>query len=375
MIDDNTQFDIERIFSGFEVPGSFVRGYPYGNGHINDTFCVETSFEGTRRYILQRVNHSVFKEPVRLMENILRVTEHVRKKLEEQGRDPDRHGLTLLPTKQGGHWHIDDAGNVWRLYIFIEESIAYDVVDSPAVAFEGGKAFGEFQRSLADLPGEPLFETIPEFHSMGKRLDTYKRVCEEDRMNRGGEIQRELDFVAERADGMQVLQRLGREGRIPIRITHNDTKINNVLFDESSGDAACVIDLDTVMPGYVHYDFGDSIRTATNTGAEDDEDLSAVSMSLDLFEGYAGGYLSQASAFLTETEVAYLADSAMVMTFIIGLRFLTDFLDGDRYFKIHRPDHNIVRARAQFKLVSSMEEQRAAMKDVIDRLYEDNLHG
>jgi Ser/Thr protein kinase RdoA (MazF antagonist) len=368
MTEKKPDIDIKRIVSFFDIPDSYKNGYPYGNGHINDTFCIET--EGPRRYILQRVNSHVFRQPDKLMENIERVTRHVRGKLTEIGKDPDRYGLTLVPTKSGAMWHTDDDARIWRLYIFVEGTIAYDVVDSEAVAREGGKAFGDFQRLLSDLPGEPLFETIPDFHNMEKRLDAFSETARIDRVHRLSSVHDEVMFVENRTEDMTVLQRLGRQGKLRNRITHNDTKINNVLFDSTTLEATCVIDLDTVMPGYVLFDFGDSIRTATNTGAEDEQDLSKVSINTALFEAYTAGYLSQSASFLSDTEVAYLAESSKIMTFIIGLRFLTDYLDGDRYFRIHESDHNLIRARAQFKLVSSMEDNASLMNEIVRKLYE-----
>ncbi|MBT3275346.1 MAG: aminoglycoside phosphotransferase family protein, partial [Spirochaetales bacterium] len=256
-------------------------------------------------------------------------------------------------------------GSVWRLYIFIRDTIAFDIVDSPSVAREGGLAFGEFQNLLSDLPGDPLFETIPDFHDMEKRLYTFQTTVDLDTDSRGGVAAAEIDFISRRAEEMTIFQRFGREGKLEKRITHNDTKINNVLMDSDDCSAVCVIDLDTVMPGYILFDFGDSIRTATNTGAEDDLDLTKVGCDLELFEGYTNGYLASAGAFLSEVELSLLTVSARVMTFIIGLRFLTDFIDGDKYFKVHRPGHNLDRARAQFKLLSSMEEKADEMEKIV----------
>ena len=369
MTSKDADFDIKRIVSCFAIPGKYRNGYAYGNGHINDTYCIET--EGSQRYILQRVNGHVFKQPEKLMENIERVTHHLRGKLVELGKDADRYGLTLIPTVGGAMWHTEDDGNIWRLYIFIERTVAYDLVDSTEVAMEGGKAFGDFQRLLADLSGGPLFVTIPDFHDMEKRLDTFREIATLDRASRRAGIADEFSFVENRVEDMTVLQRLGREGKLQSRITHNDTKINNILFDSTTLKATCVIDLDTVMPGYVLFDFGDSIRTATNTGAEDERDLSKVSINIALFEAYTAGYLSQSASFLSEIEVTHLADSAKIMTFIIGLRFLTDYLDNDRYFRLHYPDHNLIRARAQFKLVSSMEENSPLMNEIVEKLYEE----
>lgn len=348
----------------FALSGDIVSVTPYGNGHINDTYLVVTT--GTpARYIMQRVNHHVFREPDLLMGNVLRVTEHLRARMVDLGRNPDRRCLTLVPTRSGERWLTDGEGNTWRVYLFIEDSIGYDIVRTPAQAREGGKAFGEFQRMLTDLPGGPLYETIPRFHDMEMRLDAFRDAVAADAAGRASDVSEEIAWVEHRADEMTRFLRLGREGVLSVRTTHNDTKFNNVLLDSRTDEALCVIDLDTVMPGFVLYDFGDSIRTVTNTAAEDEADTSKIQVDLDLFRGFTEGYLSEAARFLTESETAELAFAGIVMTFIIGLRFITDHLEGDHYFKIHRPNHNIERSRAQFALVESMEHHRSEMEEIV----------
>jgi hypothetical protein len=361
-------YDTKYIFSNFRVSGTFKTGEPYGSGHINDTFRVLTSETDKPDYILQRINHHIFKNVPKLQDNILRVTSHIRKKLEQTpGANPDRETLTLIPALDGKPYFKDQEGNFWRIYIFIDKNRSYDRVESPAQAYEGGKAFGRFQYLISDLEGDPLHETIPNFHNMDMRLKTFFETVKNDPANRVSQAGPEIKFVEERAEVMTRILRLGEEKKIPERITHNDTKFNNVLLDENDK-RLCVIDLDTVMPGYIHYDFGDSIRTTTNTGNEDEKDLSKVEMDIRLFEAYSKGFLEETKSFLTPVEIDNLAFSGKMMTFIIGLRFITDYLDGDHYFKIHHEHHNLQRAKAQFKLVASMERQFEDMQKIIEEL-------
>jgi Ser/Thr protein kinase RdoA (MazF antagonist) len=256
------------------------------------------------------------------------------------------------------------------MYIFISNHHSYNFVDSPDKAFEGGKAIGRFQAMLADMPAPPLFETIPQFHNIEKRLETFKKVINADPLGRVSNIGDEISSVLRRADEMKIILRLGREGKIPLRITHNDTKFNNILLDRNDK-ALCVIDLDTVMPGYIHYDFGDAIRTAANTASEDEKELSKVRMDIELFEAYAGGYLSETCNTLNDTEKEYLAFAPGLITYTIATRFLTDYIDGDNYFKVNHEHHNLQRAQAQLKLVESMEDQYREMKEIIEGLIKD----
>ena len=253
------------------------------------------------------------------------------------------------------------------MYIFISNHNSYNVVDSAGKAFEGGKAIGRFQAMLADMPGEPLYETIPWFHNIEKRLQTFNNKIKENPAGRVETVAEEINQVLKRAEDMKIILRLGDEGKIPLRITHNDTKFNNILLDENDK-ALCVIDLDTVMPGYVHYDFGDAIRTAANNVSEDEDDLSKIKMDINLFKAYSEGYLSETGETLNDVEKEYLAFAPQLITYTIAVRFLTDFIDGDNYFKIHHPLHNLQRAKAQLKLVMSMEEQYEDMKSIIRKL-------
>jgi Ser/Thr protein kinase RdoA (MazF antagonist) len=361
-------YNLKEIFGSFATDGTFQKGEPYGSGHIHDTFLIETAEKTKDNYILQRLNNNVFKNIPELQENIERVTIHLRNKLHAiPGSDIKRECLSLIPAKGGKSWIQDPNGNFWRMYIFISNHRSYNIVDTPGKAFEGGKAIGRFQAMLADMPGGPLHDTIPWFHNIEKRLETFNAKVLEDPAGRVSFLEKDIENVLQREERMKIILQLGREGKIPSRITHNDTKFNNILLDEHDK-ALCVIDLDTVMPGYVHYDFGDAIRTAANRSPEDEKDLSRIKMDIDLFKAYAEGYLSQAGSTLNETEKEYLAFAPQLITYTIAVRFLTDFIDGDKYFKIHHEKHNLQRARAQLRLVMSMEEQYEQMREIISRL-------
>ena len=361
-------YNLKEIFDYFITEGTFLNGEPYGSGHIHDTFRIETTEKDKDDYILQRLNNKIFKNIPELQDNIERVTVHLRNKLKVlPAANIKRECLTLIPSRNGKSWIVDNDGNYWRMYIFISNHRSYNIVDSPDKAFEGGKAIGRFQAMLSDMPGDPLFETIPWFHNIDRRLQTLKHKISENPVGRVGTVGDEINQVFQRADEMKVILKLGEEGKIPLRITHNDTKFNNILLDENNK-ALCVIDLDTVMPGYVHYDFGDAIRTATNTASEDEKDLSKIKMDINLFKAYAEGYLSETGDTLNDVEKEYLAFAPQLITYTIAVRFLTDFIDGDNYFKIHHEFHNLQRAKAQFRLMVSMEEQCWEMKKIISRL-------
>jgi len=361
-------YNLKEIFEYFAADGTFLIGEPYGSGHIHDTFRVETSESAKDNYILQRLNNKIFKNIPELQNNIERVTVHLRDKLKTiPGSNIKRECLSLISARDGKSWITDKDGNYWRMYIFISNHRSYNIVDSPDKAFEGGKAIGRFQAMLADMPGVPLFETIPRFHDIEDRLDILDRIIKEDPAGRVSTVREEIDQYLRRGEEMKTILKLGRTGKIPLRTTHNDTKFNNILLDENDK-ALCVIDLDTVMPGYVHYDFGDAIRTVTNTAAEDEKDLAKIRMDINLFQAYAEGYLSEAGKTLNEVEKEYLAFAPKLITYTIGVRFLSDFIDGDNYFKIHHEFHNLQRTRAQLKLVMSMEEQYGEMQRIIGEL-------
>jgi Ser/Thr protein kinase RdoA (MazF antagonist) len=360
--------DLKKIYDSFLTEGSFYDAGPYGSGHIHDTFRVETCEKNKDDYILQRLNNKVFRNIPELQDNIERVTKHIKKKLLAiPGTDAKRECLTLIPAKNNKSWIEDEDGSFWRMFIYIPNHRSYDIVDSPEKAFEGGKAIGRFQALLADLPGKPLFETIPYFHNIAKRLENFNSALKFDRVDRVKSSSEEIDFILKRSEEMRIILKLGKEGMIPLRITHNDTKFNNILLDEKDK-ALCIIDLDTVMPGYVHYDFGDAIRTAANTAAEDEKELSKVRMDIRLFKAYADGYLSETRDTLNDVEKEYLAFGPRLITYTMAVRFLTDYLDGDTYYKTHHEHHNFERTKAQLKLVRSMEEQYTEMQEIIKKL-------
>lgn len=360
--------NLKKIYDSFLADGSFSEARLFGSGHIHDTFLVETSEKDKDNYILQRLNNRIFKNIPELQENIERVTTHIKKKLLLiPGADVKRECLTVITAKSGKSWIEDKDGNYWRMFIYIPDHRSYDIVDTPDKAFEGGKAIGRFQALLADLPGEPLHETIPFFHDIEKRLEAFISTVKADRVNRASGASIEINFVMKRSEEMKKILHLGKEGKIPLRITHNDTKFNNILLDENDK-ALCLIDLDTVMPGYVHYDFGDAIRTAANTAAEDEKELSKIRMDIVLYEAFAEGYLSETNDTLNSVEKEYLAFAPRLITYTMAVRFLTDYLDGDIYYKIHHEHHNLQRAKAQLKLVESMEEQYTSMQSIITKL-------
>jgi hypothetical protein len=362
------EHDLKEIFDYFVTDSTFLKGEPYGSGHIHDTFRIETIEQDKDDYILQRLNNRIFKNIPELQNNIERVTIHLRNKLLAlPGSDIKRECLSLISSRDGKTWITDKEGNYWRMYIFISNHRSYNIVDSPYKAYEGGKAIGRFQAMLTDMAGPPLFETIRWFHDIEKRLHTFNQKLSENPAGRVETISEEIDQVLKRAEEMKCILKLGKEGSIPLRITHNDTKFNNILLDENDK-ALCVIDLDTVMPGYVHYDFGDAIRTVANTASEDEKDLSKINMNISLFKAYSEGFLSETIEKLNNIEVEYLAFAPRLITYTIALRFLTDYIDGDNYFKIHHEHHNLQRSRSQLKLVMSMEEQYKEMKKIIEKL-------
>lgn len=357
---------IPSIIKHFKIEGRFSNAKSYGSGHIHDTYLIRTENELRGSYLLQRINQHVFKNVPELMSNIERVVRHIRKKLSYlPGANPDRECLTLVSTVDERAYHRDDAGACWRVYKFIEHSHCFDLVDSPKRAYQGGKAFGKFQALVCDLPAEMLCETIPDFHDIEHRLRVFFDTVKRDPLQRAKEVMNELRMVEKRADEMKLIHRLADNGDIPLRVTHNDTKFNNVLFDEA-GEALCVIDLDTVMPGYIHYDFGDAIRSCANTGTEDEPDLSRVRMDIKRFEAFTKAFLAECGTLLVRTEIDTLAFSARLMTFIMGLRFLTDYLDGDHYYKVRFAKHNLQRARVQFKLLTGMDQQYDEMRSIVE---------
>jgi aminoglycoside phosphotransferase (APT) family kinase protein len=356
------QEKLRAIARAFCFHGQLRSAAAYGSGHINDTYVVEFDQGGApMRYILQRINHNVFKNPVALMENVSRVTAHLEARL-AGWPDLSRRMLTLIPARDGRAYYVDGEGNHWRAYIFIEKARTYDAVESPAQAFEAAKAFGEFQSLLADLPAPRLHDTIPGFHHTPQRFARLEEAIARDVAGRAAEARKEIDFALARKPMVEVLLK----ANLPERVTHNDTKINNVMLDDATGQGICVIDLDTVMPGLALYDFGDMVRTTTSPAREDERDLSKVRLRMPMFEALVQGYLSTAGNFLTSDEKALLAFSGKLITFEIAIRFLTDFLEGDNYFKTQRPEHNLDRTRTQLRLVEEIETLEAEMNRIVE---------
>jgi len=353
--------ELAAAVAAFSADGEFASAEPCGSGHIHDTYSVR--FDRGGHILLQRMNTQIFKDPVAVVENIERVTTHLRTRREDAS-DAERRVLQLVRARDGKAWHVDGAKNCWRAYRFIESARSYDEVSSPGQAFVAAKAFGGFQRMLTDLPGPRLTETIPDFHNTAKRYIAFERAASEDAAGRCEQARQEIAFARSRQAVAGVLVDKG----LPERVTHNDTKLNNVLLDERTGEGICVIDLDTVMPGLAAYDFGDMVRTMTCPAAEDERDLSRVEMSFALFEGVLRGYLAEAGDFLTAGERESLIAGAQVIVFEQGIRFLTDFLAGDRYYKVSRPGQNLDRCRTQFRLLESIEEQESAMERLLRSL-------
>jgi len=355
---------IRALARQFQIGGEFLAAAPYGSGHINDTWCVTSRQAGLDvRSILQRINRNIFKDPAALMQNVERVTSHLAAQA-ASGPDASRRALTLIPAHHGRAWHVDAEGNPWRAYRFIEGASSFDAVESAEQAFQAARAFGRFQKLLASLPAPRLHETIPDFHNTPRRFAALEQAIAADAAGRALSAKPEIEFALARRSIAGVLLEAG----LPERVTHNDTKLNNVLLDNASGEGICVIDLDTVMPGLAPYDFGDMVRTATSPAQEDERDLSKVVMQFPMFEALARGYLSEAGSFLTQAERQLLAFSGKLITFEIGIRFLTDYLAGDIYFKVHRGSHNLDRCRTQFKLVESIELQEEQMTRLVESL-------
>lgn len=360
---------ISEALSGFDFGGEVAGALRYGAGHINDTFCVYTQQKNGdgKRFILQRINTDTFTDPAGLMENICGVTDYLRGIIEKNGGDPARETMTVLRTKDGKTYYTDREQGAWRVYPFVEGTICLQAAETPELFCASGKAFGRFQHLLAGYPAATLHETIVQFHDTENRLANFRAALAADKCGRAKDVQPETAFVLARAaDCSKAMQAL-RDGVLPLRVTHNDTKLNNVLIDKATGEGICVIDLDTVMPGLSINDFGDSIRFGANHSAEDERDLSQVNFDLDLFDIYTKGYFAGAGSALTDAEKAYMPWGAKLMTLECGIRFLTDYLDGDHYFKVHRDGQNLDRCRTQFKLVRDMEEHWAEMEAVIRR--------
>lgn len=338
-------------------PASSLENIP--GGHINDTFLA------AGQWVLQRINHFVFPHPEHIMENMVGVTQFLREKVLARGGNPDRELLQVVSTTTGAPFYRDEQGNYWRCTRYIDSAASYETPDSPAMLQEAGRAFGDFQAMLSDYPADSLHEIIPDFHNTPVRLRQLEEAVAADAKGRLAQVQAELDFALSRREHAGLLTSLLAQGKLPLRVTHNDTKMSNILFDQATSQAVCVIDLDTVMPGLTAYDFGDSIRAGASTAAEAETDLSKVKFDLELFQAYTQGFLSAAGAALTSTELDTLPDGAWTMTYEVGVRFLTDYLNGDVYFRTSHPQQNLDRARNQFHLVKQMEECREEMGRIV----------
>ena len=365
---------LAEIIPQFSFEGEYLGAEVCTDGHINDTFFLAYRAGDKRaRYILQCINHHVFRRPEEVMQNIEAVTAHLRAKIIERNGDPDREAMRLIPTIQGSSFFRSSQGEYWRAYDFIEGARTYQMVENPRHFYHAGRTFGRFQDLLSDFPADSLYETIERFHDTRKRLEDLLLVIKEDPAGRAEGVKAEIAFVLERGKETSVIVDLLSAGEIPLRVTHNDTKLNNIMIDDVTGEGICVLDLDTVMPGSALYDFGDAIRFGASTASEDEIDLDLVSLDLKLFTQFSAGYLSMAREFLSPTEIRHLAFSAKLITLEIGIRFLTDYLDGDRYFRVEHPKHNLDRARTQLKLVADMEVKMPEMKRIISDILRDQL--
>lgn len=353
-------YSLEEIVRNFSID---VKVASYGNGHINDTYIADSE----PKYILQRINNSIFKKPEEVMSNILGVTEFLRKKIELDGGDPDRETLTVIKTNDGSSFYKTKDGNYFRMYKYVENSVGYEKVENSNQFYEAARAFGRFQKMLADYPTDKLYDTIPQFHDTVKRIGDFEKAVADDIAGRKAQVDKEIDFVLARKNDASVVVDAIAAGKVPVRVTHNDTKLNNVLLDAETGKGLCVIDLDTVMPGSLLYDYGDALRFGASTGAEDETDLDKISFDLELFEAFTKGFLEEVGDALTPKEIELLPFSAKLLTYECGMRFLGDYLNGDTYFKIHRPNHNLDRARTQFKLVADIEQKLDKMKKIVEK--------
>ena len=356
---------IDVVIAAFEVEGKVVDCIPFGNGHINDTRLV--TMDNGVQYVAQRINKNVFKRPDLLMENYVGVTKFIRKKIEEMGGDPLREVLNAIPTKDGKPFYFDEEEQYWRLLVYVTDSIGYDKVERPEQFYDSAVSIGDFQYMLRDYPAATLHETIVNFHNTPDRYRQLMEAIENNAAGRLDEVSAEVEFAKARREFAYALENAHAEGRLPLRVTHNDTKLNNILFDTKTGEALCVIDLDTIMPGYSVNDFGDSIRFGATTALEDETDLSKVNFDISLYELYVKGFIEGAKGGLTEGELEMLPIGAIMMTFECGMRFLADYLNGDTYFRIHRPSHNLDRCRNQFKLVADMEAQLDQMRAIVKK--------
>lgn len=355
-----TTTDKKEILEHFMLEGTVTDVKPHGSGHINHTFLVTT--DGAKKYILQKINTDIFHDTDGLMENIVNVTAYLRERIIQAGGNPERETMTVIPTKDGSYYDTDADGNDWRVYLLIEHIVSLDMAENAEEFYASGLAFGRFQAQLADYPAETLHETIPDFHNTPKRYQAFEEAVSADVCHRAASVAQEIAFIRERKEEISVLTDLLQKGELPLRITHNDTKLNNILLDADTHEAVCIVDLDTIMPGLCAYDFGDAIRFGANTAAEDETDLSKVSLSLELYRAYAQGFLKGCGGRLTPKEIETLPLGAKTITLEQGIRFLTDYLQGDTYYHTEREGQNLDRCRTQLALVKDMERKWEQMK-------------
>lgn len=354
---------LQSVAASFGLSEGISAWHEVSSGNINRTY--HTMLEGGDEYTLQIINHHVFRDPDAIMSNIAHVTHHLERKYAAAGRSSKRHVLHFLRTREGHMIHRDGEGRYWRCYAYINGATAYDAVSKPEHFYQAGRAFGEFQRHLCDFPMDTLHETIPGFHDTPRRYEAFEAAVAADRVGRAASVSREIAFFRARKERMGYVVSLIESGELPLRVTHNDTKINNVLIDDRTDEATCVIDLDTVMPGSVLYDYGDAIRFGANKAAEDEPDLSKIGLDMELFTQFTRGFLSMVDGFLTKEEISMLPLGVQVITCELAMRFLTDYLDGDRYFRVKDAEHNLVRARAQIRLLEDVEEKTSEMRRII----------
>lgn len=358
---------INELLSAFEFKGKLIDTKKLDIGHINSTYVFEFDDNGkSNKYLVQELNTAVFKEPVGLMKNMVGVTSYLRDKIIENGGDPERECINVYPAKSGETYYIDSENRFWRCLNYVYGAHSVEAADSPETFGKAAKAFGNFQNMLAEYPSDTLIETIPNFHNTKSRFADFKKAVNDNLSNRADTCKDEIEFFLARENDCSVLVDMIDEGNLPIRVTHNDTKLNNVLFDDVTGEGICVVDLDTVMPGLSLYDFGDSIRFGASTAAEDEKDLDKVHFSPEYFRAYTEGFLSSAGKSLTNEEISNLAFSSKLMTLECGMRFLGDYINGDIYFKTAYPEHNLVRARTQIKLVAEMEVAMDEMNAIVN---------
>jgi aminoglycoside phosphotransferase (APT) family kinase protein len=359
---------LQPVVEQFQIDGAFLEAIPHGSGHINETYLVHVQHNGDRiDYILQQINQYVFKHPVWISENIRNITDHMQNRKQDLDGIVTREVLQTVPARDGRDYHIDKNGTFWRVFAYISDATSFDVIENTEQAYQAARGFGEFQYLLCDFPADQLHEIIPDFHHTPRRVEAFERALDADSHNRAAgakhAIKQALRF---KEFSSRIVDDLA-SGAIPMHSTHNDTKLNNVMLCKKTGMPVCVIDLDTVMPGSSLYDFGDMMRTATCFASEDERNLDKIQVQMPIFDAITRGYLSIAHEFLVDREIELLAFSGQLITYEIGVRFLTDHLEGDPYFKIHRDCHNLDRARAQFKLVESFAAQEEAMQRIVDQ--------